>query len=178
MEEIWKDIKGYEGLYQVSNLGDVRNHKGKVLSKLKNNGNGYLISCLCKEGKQTNHYKHRLVAEAFIPNPENKPAVNHIDADRSNNKVDNLEWVSTKENIHHTIKLGRKTDIGHNSPNTHLTEQDVLDILHLLNTTKLRQREIGILFNIEQSAISLINLGKTHKETFKKYHELKNLTTN
>jgi hypothetical protein len=103
MIEEWKDIKDYEGLYKVSNLGRVKsNYKGleRLLKPLSKN-NGYLFVILYKDTKPTKYYVHRLVAKAFIPNPENKPQVNHIDEDKSNNMVSNLEWVTAKENMNH-----------------------------------------------------------------------------
>lgn len=110
MEEIWIDIEGFEGLYQVSNLGRVRsldrldgaNRRltGKILKGGKHNG-GYLRVTLCKNSVVYAKSIHRLVAEAFIPNPENKPQVNHIDEDKTNNTVSNLEWMTSKENINH-----------------------------------------------------------------------------
>lgn len=106
MEEIWKDIKGYEGLYQVSNLGRVKTLKlkfGKQRADTIMNPSvsvwGYGRVCLIKNKKGKNYYVHRLVAETFIPNPENLPFVNHIDSDKQNNTVTNLEWVTPKENI-------------------------------------------------------------------------------
>ena len=103
MEEIWRDIKGYEGLYQVSNLGNVKSlryrnkHEEHLLNKGSSNG-GYYSYTLSKNCKRKNCLIHRLVAETFIPNPNNLPCVNHIDEDKSNNKVDNLEWCSYKYN--------------------------------------------------------------------------------
>lgn len=99
MEEIWKDIKGYEGLYQVSNMGRVRRN-GNILS-LNTVGHGYHSVSLSKNGIVRKILLHRLVAEAFIPNPENKPQVNHIDEDKTNNTLSNLEWVTAKENMSH-----------------------------------------------------------------------------
>lgn len=104
--EIWKDIKNYEGIYQISNLGNVRRikfinnivEKGKILILKTNNFNKYSQITLCKNGKVKMFYIHRLVAEAFIPNPENKPQVNHIDENKKNNRADNLEWCTIKYN--------------------------------------------------------------------------------
>lgn len=121
MEEIWKSVAGYEGKYEVSNLGRVKglcrvieyyNPKTQNINKqtisekimtISDNGKGYKKVNLSKENKVTQRYVHRLVAEAFIPNPLNKPEVNHIDYDKSNNKLDNLEWVTSKENNAHSI---------------------------------------------------------------------------
>lgn len=123
MQEIWKDIIGFEGWYQVSNLGRVRsldrdiifdNGKSKT-AKMRLNGKvlsitrqtqGYSQVGLSKHNLRKSYRLNRLVANAFIPNPENKPEVNHIDGDKKNNRVDNLEWVTGKENIQHAIKTG------------------------------------------------------------------------
>ena len=107
MQEIWKDIRGYEGLYQVSNFGNVKSlmfinnivkiKRDKIL--YKSTRSGYYTVNLCKNGKRLSKQVHRLVAEAFIPNPNNKKIVNHKDFDRKNNYVDNLEWLTQQENI-------------------------------------------------------------------------------
>lgn len=97
--EIWKSIKGYENLYEVSNIGNVRNKKNKVL-KVKNiNSNGYYRVELWKKNKKRNVLIHRLVAETFIPNLNNLPCINHIDMNRKNNCVSNLEWCTQKMNM-------------------------------------------------------------------------------
>ena len=102
MEE-WKPIKDYEGLYEVSNLGRVkslnykRTGKEKILKNIECR-NGYLAVSLTKLGKQKVFYIHKLVAEAFIPNPENKPCVDHINTIRTKNEVTNLRWVTYEEN--------------------------------------------------------------------------------
>lgn len=114
MKEEWRDVVGYEGLYQVSNLGRVRRmHSGRrdlpptVLKPRKistsRRKTNYLSVNLCRESKVRSYQVHRLVAQAFIPNPENKPQVNHIDGDPSNNNVKNLEWCTQKENIRHAF---------------------------------------------------------------------------
>ena len=114
--EIWKDIAGYEGLYQVSNEGRVKrigaykNQHGREwisnrILKPATKSNGYMFVGLSKNGKVSNKYIHRLVAEAFMPNPLNKATVNHKDGNRSNNTVDNLEWATYLENNMHSIKV-------------------------------------------------------------------------
>lgn len=113
--EIWKDIDGYEGFYQVSNLGKVRSldryarngrfFEGKTLSSC-DNGCGYLVVNLQVDGKNKMHTVHRLVAKAFIPNEHNLPQVNHKDGDKSNNNIDNLEWCNNSMNMKHAYKIG------------------------------------------------------------------------
>ena len=119
--EIWKDIVGYEGLYQVSNLGNVMslekyidNKKGaiqyrppKVLKQYKNKF-GYMRVYLTQNSIKKMYAVHRLVATAFISNPDNKPCVNHIDNNRANNVVDNLEWCTYKENSQWAEIQGRR----------------------------------------------------------------------
>lgn len=107
MEEIWKDIKGYEGLYKVSNLGRVKNIKFNRFIKPFSAGIGYLQVDLSRGNNRRKVLVHRLVAEAFIPNPENKLEVNHIDEDKTNNKVDNLEWCTRTENVNHGTRNER-----------------------------------------------------------------------
>ena len=110
--EVWKDIVGYEGLYQVSNLGRVKSLKRKVyagrnrmrwqyeriLSNNKTNGNGYIVVSLNKESKSKNKYVHRLVAEAFLENPNNYKYINHKDQNTFNNNVNNLEFCTAQYN--------------------------------------------------------------------------------
>jgi NADH:ubiquinone oxidoreductase subunit len=97
-KEVWKPIKGYEGLYEVSNLGRVRK---RVWKEVKGTDfcNGYRRVNLNKDGEQKSMLVHRLVAEAFIPNPEGYPIINHIDECPSNNHADNLEWCDQKHNM-------------------------------------------------------------------------------
>lgn len=125
MEEIWKDIEGYEGLYQVSNLGKVKSldrtiitrkgyiqfFKGKMLdySKRKNNCGYYRVSLSGKE-----YLVHQLVAKTFILNPYEKSDVNHLDGNKSNNNVENLEWCTHIENMQHAFNSGLAKTINQN----------------------------------------------------------------
>jgi hypothetical protein len=123
--ENWKPIKGYEGWYEVSDLGNVRSvdrkvdfvdgryatYKGQLMKQSKHY-HGYWIVNLFKNKKQSTKFVHRLMAEAFIPNPNNKQVVNHKDGDKANNKLSNLEWVTQLENITHSITVLGKKRIG------------------------------------------------------------------
>lgn len=119
--EVWKDVVGYEGLYQVSNLGRVKSVerykdnngtkqlvKERILKQGENKKGGYLKVDLWKNNKSKTLYVHRLVAIAFIDNPTNKPTVNHIDGNHKNNHVSNLEWATQKEQNEHIYKTNLK----------------------------------------------------------------------
>lgn len=112
MQERWKAIKGFEGLYEVSDLGNIKslnyNHtigNVKLLKPVKNKGDYFQVT-LYKDKIQFIKKIHRLVAQAFIPNPENKPQVNHIDGNKQNNTVSNLEWTTSQENVIHSWENG------------------------------------------------------------------------
>lgn len=111
MLEEWKPVKEFEGLYEVSNLGRVRAlskrgfERGGILKQRKNTG-GYMELRLSKNNQKFNVLVHRLVAMSFIPNPDNKPCINHIDGNKQNNVVENLEWCTHKENAQHALKHG------------------------------------------------------------------------
>ena len=125
MSEVWKSVVGFEGLYEVSSYGNVRSvdrdiicknqviiHlKGKMLPQYKHCGNSTIPRCyvnLCKNCKNYAPYVHRLVATAFIPNPNNYPQVNHKDEDPSNNHVENLEWCTNKYNANYGTAQARR----------------------------------------------------------------------
>ena len=120
MHEIWKPIRNYEGLYEVSNLGGIKrlendkNRKEKILKPYKNKL-GYLCINLYRDNKVKQMYVHRLVAIAFIPNPENKPCIDHINTIRNDNRIENLRWVTYKENMNN--ELTKEKLSGENSNN-------------------------------------------------------------
>lgn len=124
MNEKWKPIDGYNGLYEVSNIGRVRNSNGLVM-KTRRREDGYVVVTLRKKPKYKIEYIHILVAKAFIPKPIGKTEVNHIDAVKSNNIVTNLEWVTRSENHFHAVKMGLKPInpiIGRKGKNNPLTK--------------------------------------------------------
>ena len=175
MEE-WRDIPGYEGLYQVSNLGRVRSYnrmrlgfnyrsgktckrfyKGKIMSP--GMMNGYWCLRFMKNRKYKTMSVHRAVAKSFITNPENKPKVNHIDFNTSNNNVSNLEWCTQYENIHHTIKNGRaRAPKGEENGHSVLTEENVLYIRSMRGTVKnkeLAELETGQTTSIAERTVNI-----------------------
>ena len=126
MKEIWKDIKGYEGLYQVSNLGRIKtlekdaicNNNNGVTRKVKEkilhpsiSNKGYMHITLRNGNIKCTKRVHRLVAEAFIPNPNKYPIINHKDCDKTNNCIDNLEWCTYQYNNQYTFKMGYKDSL-------------------------------------------------------------------
>lgn len=128
--EIWKDVIGYEGLYQISSLGNIKTYdkkvwnvsankfsifKSKVL-KQKTTFSGYKRIGLVKNKKQKFYFIHRILAFAFIENTFNKPFINHIDGIKTNNTISNLEWCTQSENEKHAHKIGLKNHKGINHP--------------------------------------------------------------
>lgn len=106
MTEIWRDVLDYEGLYQVSNLGKVRNTKTLRVLSQGTCGSGYAFVILRKDGKSYNRMVHRLVMNTFCPTKNSKLEVNHIDGNKQNNYLDNLEWVTRSENLQHALNIG------------------------------------------------------------------------
>ena len=166
MNEIWKDIQGYEGLYQVSNLGRVKNLKRNKILKSIISSQGYITRQLYKNKIPKNVRIHRLVAEAFIPNPENKPQVNHIDGNKTNNCVSNLEWVNQCENMQHAVKNNLFTRLyGENARYRKLTNDAVLYIRkHYIKRDRLfGATALALKFGVSIGMISYIASGKSWK---------------
>lgn len=107
MEEIWKDIEGYEGMYQVSNMGRVKSLRRNIILS-QGIANGYEMVTLSTNNISKGYYIHRLVANAFIPNPDNLPQVNHKDENKLNNCVDNLEWCTQEYNINYGTGIAKR----------------------------------------------------------------------
>ena len=127
--EIWKKISGYNK-YKVSNFGRVMSYKRSddgIPRKTSVESNGYGVVRLSLNNKVETKFVHRIVAEHFIPNPHNKPCVNHKDGNKLNNHIDNLEWVTYKENMAHALEMGL-IDL---APNRKITDEDVLEIRRL-----------------------------------------------
>lgn len=175
MEEIWKDIEGYEGLYQVSNLGRVKSLSRVVvrsstrkyisnekLLKLCSDKAGYMIVCLSKEGTHQTLKVHRLVANAFIPNPNEKKEVNHINGIKWDNRLENLEWNTTSENQKHAYSIGlNKGANGQRHGMSKLTDSQVKLIKLELGIVK--SGELAKKYNVSQATISYIKSGKWWK---------------
>jgi len=129
--EIWKDVVDFENEYEVSNLGNVRRKVQNL--KLAISPNGYKTLSLSKNGKIITKLVHRLVAEAFIENIEDKEIVNHKDCNKINNTLENLEWVTHEENMQHAVDNNRqRNQSGENNNMSKLSETDVLFIRELL----------------------------------------------
>lgn len=115
LTEIWKEIQGYEILYEVSNKGRVRNKKTNRILKCSLGTTGYPQVHLRKNSKPSTYLVHRLVAQAFLFNGNNLPEVNHIDEDKTNNDVTNLEWCTSKQNANHGTRLERCNGVRRNN---------------------------------------------------------------
>ena len=186
MSEVWKDIPDFEGSYQVSNMGRVRSvdrvvtykdgrmgkYKGRVLKPPINSG-GYKIIKLSNDNRVTNKRVHRLVLEAFKPHVNMEDLqVNHMDGDKLNNHLINLEWVTGRDNILHAYDTGLITNIGEGSPNAILSNADVLEILQRLDTGE-SQRDIALDYGVSQSCISMINRGYNWRSVREEYERTK-----
>ncbi len=161
-DEIWRDIEeGYEEHYQVSNFGRVKSfHKGERILKPGLTGRGYLGVNLWLDGKVKNCKVYRLVAQTFIPNPESKREVNHINGIKADNRVENLEWVTPSENMRHALQTGLQLS-GEDCSWAKLTNEQVLYIRE--NPDGLTNMELATKFAVCHQLISQVQLGKVFK---------------
>lgn len=159
VKELWMPLEEYKGI-KVSSMGRIlkaanKRRKERILSQFPKDRDGY---CRCSvqkiDGTWTSQPVHRLVAKAFIPNPLNKGSVNHKDGNRTNNNVDNLEWVTARENVIHSFKFGTRKKYKEVPKNTILTDFQVsqIDTLRKFYTVK----QISKLFNIEYQSLKNI----------------------
>lgn len=160
MKLIWKKIEEFPK-YEASNFGQIRNRTTKNLIKPRLAGQGkYFAVALRKEGKTYQRYIHRLVAQVFIPNPNNKYSVNHIDGNRYENKITNLEWASGTEQNNHAYSIGLKS-AGEKCNLSKLTEKEVLMIRSL--PKELTHTEIAKIYKVSVGSISMIRRNITWK---------------
>lgn len=180
--EEWCDVSGYEGLYQVSSCGRVKSlartklGKGGCVLEVKERilkaglGNhGYLFVCLYKDNKNNTPTIHRLVANEFIANTENKPEVNHLNG-KTDNRVCSLEWVTPKDNIAHAIETGLMNNVGENNGRCKLTDNDCELIKIKYATGKYTQKELGEEYGVTPSNISIIVNNKSRSRQTPQIH--------
>jgi len=172
MNEIWKDIPGWEGFYQASDYGQIKSLSRKITlynngtyytkEKIKNqsiNRKGYPIVSLNKPEIQKTMTVHRLVALTFTPNVNNKPEINHIDGNKLNNNINNLEWCTAKENSKHAVKLGlKKGNFGEKNGLSKVTKE-IVKLIRKSNT--LSGKELAQILNVSETTISSIARYKT-----------------
>lgn len=155
----WRPLVGYEDKFLISNRGFIFNTHTKKIIATRKDPQGYIQADLTYNREQKTNRIHRLVALTFIPNPDSKPAVNHKDGDKNNNCLENLEWVTNKENTTHAYQKGLLKNTGENNTQAKLTNQQVLEIRELKG--KLSQSKIGHLYGISQTTVGLIHRNKT-----------------
>lgn len=167
MEEMWKDVKGFEGIYQISNLGRLKVLKRKIFNekyfgnvkwvekkekimKPSNDTKGYLHTVLTDNNGNKKAVKiHRLVAQAFIPNPQNKPQINHIDGNKENNNVNNLEWCTNDYNIKHSWKIGLRSKKTYTNIMKKINQYDLEgNFIKQWNCAKDIEQQLGISINM------------------------------
>jgi len=171
MEEIFKDIIGYEGSYQISNLGKVKslsrlvdNHSG-FKKKLKEkflkthiSKTGYFIVDLKLNSNRVTFKVHRLIAIHFIPKINGKDYVNHINGVKTDNSIINLEWCTISENNKHAIEIGLKNDKGYNNSRSKLTKENLLEI----RNSNLKIKDLAVKYNVNYSTILRVKKNKTY----------------
>lgn len=176
--EKWKDVDGFQGFYQVSNMGRVRSldrfvKHSKITNRLikgktftpKPDSHGYYTIQLCKNKVCKSLKVHRLVAIAFIDNPENKPEVNHVRGNKMDNRSTELEWSTSSENQLHAFRTGLQIPLsGEKCYQSKLSDQQVLEIKKLLQTKS--GSEISRMFNVSRGTICDIKMGRTRKTIY------------
>lgn len=164
-EEIWKPVPGFED-YLISNYGNIKTAKNKdraLKDKTTRIMARYVYTQLWRNGKSYSKRVHRLVAEAFIPNPKNKSQVNHIDCNKLNNYYGNLEWCTAKENGRHS-SINGLVPSGERCKQSQLKKADVIKIRTLYKSGGISQRELSKMYNVCQSTIGYVLRNQTWKK--------------
>lgn len=161
LEVIWKPVVGFEDKYEISSEGNIRslcsNKDPYFIRKLSlNNKTEYLQCTLKVSGKGTSGKIHRMVAQAFIPNPLNLPCVNHINGIKTDNRVENLEWVTYKENTHHAMDLGIMNTRRGEQSSKKFTELDILNIRILYDSGEFSFSKIAKIYHVSAPTIRCI----------------------
>lgn len=178
MEEIWKDVVGYQGFYQISSSGKVKSllrkvsHRGRLLTvkerllSLCKSGNGYLVVSLCDRVSTKKRYIHSLVAEAFLKKKDGDNCINHLDLNKENNLVSNLEWTTLAENNRHALRYGKKAVYpcrqGEKSSTFKTTDADVRKML-IMHKEGLGASAIAKKFNLSRHLVYNV----VHRKTWK-----------
>lgn len=148
-------VPGWEDQYSITSTGQIYSHKtNKWLKTEKRLGMGYPNASLQRNGKAHTKGVHRLVAEAFLPNPDNKPEVNHIDGNRANPVLSNLEWVTEKENRKHSKETLGNNYEGAANPHAKLTELEMRAIVYMHRTGQTSQRDLAKLYGVSKSCVA------------------------
>lgn len=174
MREVFEDLKGYEESYQISDFGRVFTKRRLVGNQIyygrelapQVTKDGYLKVTLTKNGESRKLYLHRLVAIQFLNNPGNLPQVNHIDGNKLNNQVSNLEWCTRQENQNHAVRTGLMQK-GQDRPSAKLTESQVLEIYKLKGIVKAQ--DIAEQYGVSKNTINCILRGSKWNYLYKQY---------
>ena len=168
-KEIWRWVVGYEGLYMVSNMGNVmgvpKSTQAGHLIRARTGHRGYMHVCLCKDNKKKTFSVHRLVATAFIPNVDRKPEVNHKNGNRVDNRVENLEWVTRSENERHAYdKLGKQPQRYWAGKPRLFARKLTSEQVKAIRQDQRPSRQIGLEYGVSKTTILNIKKGKQYKE--------------
>lgn len=171
--ENWKPIQGFEGVYDVSDLGRIRSYKNynhglkkePTVLRLSLNNSGYPHVGLLFEGKRLQKTVHRLVAEAFLPNPHGHAEIDHKNGNKTDNRVENLEWVSRTENQVRAWQSGLKVPLKRErNPASKLTVAKAKEIKELYATGKYTTRQLGEMYGVSKTAVGFVLRGETWNE--------------